>query len=112
MIQPVVALVGDDADTALQASTDRYGTALVADDAVGSRATVTVAKSCYQPTTFVDVPVNKVTVYLLPTPDPACIGEGEPPAGGGNPGRGASVSGVMVPTNTNVKSLASAKRLL
>lgn len=95
-VRGATVLVGDDAETALQSSTDRYGTALVAGDGVGSRATVTVAKSCYQPTTFVDVPVNKVTVYLLPTPDPACIGEGEPPAGGGNPGRGASVSGEVV----------------
>ncbi|HVR19477.1 MAG TPA: IPT/TIG domain-containing protein, partial [Polyangiaceae bacterium] len=95
-VRGATVLVGPDAETALTATTDRYGTALVADDQVGTRATVTVAKSCYQPTTFVDVPVDKVTVYLLPTPDPACGGEGDPPAGGGNPGRGASVSGEVV----------------
>jgi hypothetical protein len=95
-VRGATVLVGDDAETALQSSTDRYGTALVTGNGVGSRATVTVAKSCYQPTTFVDVPVNKVTVYLLPTPDPACVDRGEPPAGGGNPGRGASVSGEVV----------------
>jgi hypothetical protein len=95
-VRGATVIVGDDASTALTASTDRYGTALVADDAVGTRATVTVAKHCYQPTTFVDVPVDKVTVYLLPKLDPACAGEGDPPSGGGNPGRGASVSGEIV----------------
>lgn len=88
--------VGSDAETALTATTDRFGTAAVSGDGVGTRATVTVAKSCYQPTTFVDVPVDKVTVYLLPALSPNCAGAGDPPAGGGNPGRGASVSGEVV----------------
>ncbi len=95
-VRGATVVVGDDADTALTAATDRYGTALVAAPEVGTRATVTIAKSCYQPMTFVDVPVKKVTAYLLPALSPDCGGEGEPPAGGGNPGRGASVSGEVV----------------
>jgi hypothetical protein len=89
-------VVGSFVETALTAKTDRYGTALVTGDDVGTRATVTIAKSCYQPTTFVDVPVDKVTAYVLPALTPACAGDGDPPAGGGNPGRGASVSGEIV----------------
>jgi hypothetical protein len=89
-------VVGSDAESALMAKTDRYGTALVSGDGVGTRATITVAKPCYQPITFVDVPVDKVTAYLLPALTPNCAGDGNPPAGGGNPGRGASVSGEII----------------
>ncbi len=42
--------------------------------------TVTVAAKCHQPMTYVDVPVDTVTVYLTPTLDPACAGD--PPSGG------------------------------
>jgi hypothetical protein len=89
-------IVGDDAATALTGSTDRYGTAVIANAAVGTQATVTIAKDCYQPITFVDVPVEKVTAYLLPSLSPGCGHGGDLPAGGGNPGRGASVSGEVV----------------
>ena len=96
-VRDATVIVGESADTAQTAQTDRYGTALVSGSDVGQRATVTVAKHCYQPTTFVDVPVRKVTVYLLPALAPNCGGGGgEPPAGGGNPGRGASVTGEVV----------------
>jgi hypothetical protein len=95
-IPGATVIVGSDAETALTATTDRYGTALVTGADVGTRATVTVAKHCYQPTTFVDVPVTKVTTYMLPALATNCGIDGDPPAGGGNPGRGASVSGEVV----------------
>jgi hypothetical protein len=37
--------------------------------------TVTVAAKCHQPMTYVDVPVDTVTVYLTPTLDPSCAGD-------------------------------------
>jgi hypothetical protein len=46
-------------------------------DVPGDKVTVTVAAKCMSPVTFVDVPVDTVTVYLDPVLDPAC-GEGDP----------------------------------
>lgn len=89
-------LAGDDIDTAQSATTDGFGTALVSGDDLGSAVTVTVAKNCFQPITFVDVPVDRVTVYLSPVLSPLCGADGDPPAGGGNPGRGSSVTGEIV----------------
>jgi hypothetical protein len=51
---------------------------------------------CFQPQTFVDVPVSKLTVFLEPVLSPDCGDLGEIPVGGGNPGKGASVSGQLV----------------
>jgi hypothetical protein len=89
-------LVGDSVDSALTTTTDGFGTALVSSDALESAVTVTIAKNCFQPITFVDVPVDRVTVYLSPVLSPACGADGDPPAGGGNPGRGSSVTGEIV----------------
>jgi hypothetical protein len=89
-------LAGDDIDSALSATTDGFGTALVSSDALGSAVTVTIAKNCFQPITFVDVPVDRVTVFLSPVLSPLCGDPGDPPAGGGNPGRGSSVTGEVV----------------
>jgi hypothetical protein len=61
-----------------------------------STATVTAAASCYHPTTFVNVPVDAVTIYLAPLLTPACIPEGDPPATGGATGTSSSVSGEIV----------------
>ncbi|CAN5912866.1 hypothetical protein BH11MYX4_BH11MYX4_09700 [soil metagenome] len=52
----------------------------------GSKVTVTVAAKCHQPMTYVDVPVDTVTVYLAPVLDPACA-EGDPPSTGGGGGK-------------------------
>jgi hypothetical protein len=88
-------LAGDDLD-ALTTTSDGFGTALVSSDTLDSAVTVTVAKNCFQPITFVDVPVDRVTAYLSPVLSPACGADGDPPAGGGNPGRGSSVTGEIV----------------
>jgi hypothetical protein len=95
-IPGATVLAGDSIDTALAATTDGFGTALVSSPELGDKVTVTVAKSCFQPITFVDVPVERVTVFLSPVLSPLCGDAGEIPAGGGNPGRSASVTGEIV----------------
>jgi hypothetical protein len=62
----------------------------------GSKVTVTVGAKCHQPMTYVDVPVDTVTMYLAPVLDPACA-EGDPPTGGGAGGKfGGLVEGNML----------------
>jgi hypothetical protein len=95
-VPDATVLIGTDAKRALRARTDRFGTAVISSDELGTEPTVTIAKPCFQPITFVDVPVNRVTVFLNPVLSPACGAEGDIPAGGGTPGRGASVSGEIV----------------
>jgi len=89
-------LAGKSADDVLKAKTDSFGTALITSSKLGKKATITIAKHCFQPQTFVDVPVDKLTVYLDPELSPACGDSGELPAGGGVPGKSGSVSGELV----------------
>lgn len=95
-IPGATVLAGTNADDVLQSKTDSFGTALIASSKLGSKATITIAKKCFQPQTFVDVPVEKLTVFLDPVLSPACGDDGEIPAGGGVPGKGGSVSGQLV----------------
>lgn len=88
-------LAGKSADSVLTTQTDGFGTALVSGD-LGSKVTITVAKKCFQPQTFVDVPVDKLTVFLDPVLSPDCGSDGSIPVGGGTPGKGATVSGELV----------------
>ena len=87
-------IVGDDADSALVTKTDNFGTAVIADPSIEGTVTVTVAMKCFQPFTYVGVPVQRVTVYLPPVLSPACGDEGQPPAG--RPGTAGGVSGEIV----------------
>jgi hypothetical protein len=89
-------LVGSDATSALSAKTDAFGTALVTSSELAVKATVTVAKKCFQPQTFIDVPVEKLTVFLDPVLSPDCGDEGDIPVGGGTPGKAAYVTGQLV----------------
>jgi hypothetical protein len=89
-------LAGKHADDVLRTHTDGFGTALIESPELGDRVTITVAMKCFQPQTFVDVPVSKLTVFLEPVLSPDCGDLGELPAGGGTPGKGASVSGQLV----------------
>jgi hypothetical protein len=89
-------LVGSDAASALSTTTDGFGTALVSSSELGAKATVTVAKKCFQPQTFIDVPVEKLTVFLDPVLSPDCGDEGDIPVGGGTPGKAAYVTGQLV----------------
>lgn len=95
-IPGATVLAGKSAMTATVSQTDGFGTALVASPDLGSTVTITVAKKCFQPQTFVDVPVNKLTVFLDPVLSPDCGDDGSIPVGGGTPGKGASVSGQLV----------------
>jgi hypothetical protein len=62
----------------------------------GAKVTVTVGAKCHQPMTYVDVPVDTVTVYLQPVMDPSCA-VGDPPSTGGRGGRyGGMVSGQLL----------------
>jgi hypothetical protein len=88
-------IVGEDAPRA--ESTNRDGVVVMSGDDVVGQATVTVAKSCFQPMTLVDVPVDTVTVYLDPVLSPACFdGSGDLPSGGGSFGSASSIAGELV----------------
>jgi hypothetical protein len=85
------------ADAARHERTNGDGVVLLTGDDVGTVATVTVAKSCFQPITLVDVPVDTVTVYLDPVLSPACFdGAGDLPSGGGSFGSASSIAGELV----------------
>ncbi|HWA74849.1 MAG TPA: IPT/TIG domain-containing protein [Polyangiaceae bacterium] len=88
-------IVGDDAP--LLSKTDVSGVTVLNDRSLDGKATVTIARKCFQPVTFVDIPVNTLTAYLDPVLSPSCFSpEGDLEGGGGNPGRGASVNGELV----------------
>jgi hypothetical protein len=88
-------IVGD--DEPLLAKTDASGVTVLTDPSLGPKSTVTIARKCFQPITFVDVPVDTVTAYLDPVLSPACGSpEGDLESGGGNPGQGAGVTGELV----------------
>ncbi|HEY3493594.1 MAG TPA: IPT/TIG domain-containing protein [Polyangiaceae bacterium] len=93
-IPGATVIVGNDADSARVTKTDGFGTAVISDSEFDETVTVTVARKCFQPFTYVGVPVERVTVYLQPVLSPACGDEGQPPAG--RPGTGARVSGEIV----------------
>lgn len=94
VIPGAAVIVGTDAPAVAQ--TDRSGVAVVQGE-LGPRQTVTVAKRCFQPVTFVDVPVDRLAVYLDPVLASTCFSpEGDIPRGGGNSGQGAGVQGELV----------------
>jgi hypothetical protein len=82
-------LAGDDEKSGWAKTTDSAGVALFEDPSLGPKRSVTVAAKCHQPITFIDVPVDVVTLYLNPILSPACNPSGDPPATGG---RGVAVS--------------------
>ncbi len=96
VVSDATVIVGDDATTAAIQKTDKAGVTVFTDAGLGPKRTVTVAKKCYQPVTFVDVPVDTVTAYLDPVLTPACIEDGDPPPVGGTPVYGSAVKGELV----------------
>jgi IPT/TIG domain len=95
-IPGVTVILGGDATLGPKALTNQDGVALISSPDLGSKQTVTLAKECFQPVTFVDVPVDTLTVYLSPVLSPACGAGGELPPSGGNPGQGSTISGEVV----------------
>lgn len=91
----VSVLVGSDVETGQVLHTDRNGVVTFSGD-LGPKTTITLAMKCFQPVTFYDVPVDRLTAYLEPVLSPDCGEFGELPPGGGTPGVGAGVSGEVV----------------
>jgi hypothetical protein len=83
-------------DAAGAKSTSSSGVIEIDDPSLTGTVTVTVGAKCHQPTTFVNVPVDTVTVYLAPTLDISCA-MGDPPSVGGSGGHfGGEISGELV----------------
>lgn len=79
-------VLGPDLDGIVEITGDD-GRVVVEDASLTEPVTVTVALLCHQPITFVDVGVERVTVYLDPILDISCIEDLQlPPPGGGGGG--------------------------
>jgi hypothetical protein len=84
-------------DGARVSRTDKTGVAAFSDDDLGPAQTVTVAAHCFQPVTFVDVPVDSLTIYLDPVLSPDCFNpQGDLESGGGTPVRASVLAGELV----------------
>lgn len=64
-------ILGTGADTQVLTTDDQGILQLGAE--LGPTVTVTIAKECFHPITFIDVPVDHVTAYLDPVLSPACV---------------------------------------
>ena len=96
---PVVGafvIVGTDMATGLVSQADSTGVAVFSNAQLTSARTVTIAGHCHSPITFVDVPVDTVTVYLDPVLSPACASSGDPPPVGGKPSTPGAIRGELV----------------
>ena len=90
-------IVGSDLSSADVLQTDDSGVAVDSRPGLGPKKTVTIARKCYQPQTFVDVTVDTVTAFLDPVLSPACGSKmGDLPPSGGSSTLGARVSGEVV----------------
>ncbi len=94
-IPGATVVAGDSLGSALVQTTDSAGITTF-QGSLGPKRSVTVAKKCFQPVTFVDVPVDKVTAYLDPVLSPACASEGDAPPVGGTPSTSTTVTGQLV----------------
>jgi hypothetical protein len=104
-ISGAYAIVGTDA-SALVEQSDASGVVLFADPSLDGPRTVTVTGKCRNPITFVDVPVDTVTVYLDPVLSPACASAGDPPPVGGKPSNSGVIAGELVwPKNPDLKNV-------
>ena len=96
-LEGATVIVGDDVETADVLKTDVSGVAVDSKPKLGPKRTVTIARRCYQPQTFVDVTVDTVTAFLDPVLSPACGSpDGDLPPSGGTSTYGASVTGQVV----------------
>ena len=74
------AIAGSSLATAVIGTIGASGAVQLTGPSLSGTVTVTVAGHCHQPMTYVDVPVDTVTVYLTPTLSTAC--QGDPPSTG------------------------------
>ena len=89
-------IAGGTLASAVLGTTNAAGLSELSDPKLTGKVTVTVAAKCHHPFTYVDVPVDTVTVYLSPVLDPAC-GSGDPPSTGGRGGMyGGEIDGELV----------------
>jgi hypothetical protein len=95
-LSAATVIVGTDLASADVLQTDQNGVAVDSKAGLGPKRTVTIARKCYQPQTFVDVPVDTVTAFLDPILSPACGAKGQLPPSGGSATYGATVSGQIV----------------
>lgn len=90
-------VLGDDVETGIVRQVeDASGVVVIEDPSLDSPVTVTVGALCHSPITFVDVPVDTVTMYLDPILTPACASGGDPPGVGGSAADVGIVSGEIV----------------
>lgn len=87
---------GSSLGSALNVATNSQGVAVIQATDLGPKRSVTIAKKCYQPISFVDVPVDTVTAYLTPVLSVDCIDDGDPPSVGGGGSFAATVRGELV----------------
>jgi hypothetical protein len=80
-LQGAQAIAGSRLQTAVIGTVDASGTAVLTGPSLNGKVTVTVVAKCHLPLTFVDVPVDTVTAYLVPELDPSCA-SGDPPSSG------------------------------
>ncbi len=103
-IEGATVIVGSDLATAIVRTVDDTGVVEIVDASLVGPVTVTVAAICHSPITFVNEPVDTVTVYLDPMLSPACGAGGDPPGVGGKSGSVGTVRGELVfPTNDEFK---------
>lgn len=92
---PGATVIAGAGSSALSALTDGSGVATLTDAKLKGAWTVTGGEKCHQPTSFVDVPVDTVTLYLNPVMDLSCA-SGDPPSGVGKPKDYGGVSGELI----------------
>jgi hypothetical protein len=90
------AIAGTNIATALIEETNASGVAILSDPSLTVPTTVTVAARCHSPVSFVDVPVDTVTVYLDPVITPICGSSGDLPLVGGKPQHTGTIMGELV----------------
>lgn len=75
-------VAGSNIETGLVAQVDETGVVVLEDASLSGAVTVSVGALCHSPVSFVDVPVDTVTVYLDPILTPSCAKNGDPPGVG------------------------------
>ncbi len=91
-----VVTVGTDPANSLVSLADTTGVAVFSNASLNAPRTVTIAARCHNPITFIDMPVDTVTVYLDPVMSPICASSGDPPPVGGKPSMQGGIRGELV----------------